>query len=394
MKKIFFLSVIVALSVSLCLKNNLAYSNDYKPAVIRIAVIKDADSVTLAIRGKYKILSLYTRELLSEGRKLRKVKVAPTVSGLLIGETPFKIFAIRIEPARDASIFINNRRFRGSIDLVRTEDLKLLIVNHINVESYLYGVLYHEVSPRWTMPALEAQAIIARTFALYQARVRKKEDYDLTSDVYSQVYGGRTSEKWRTNRAVNLTRGKVLTFKGDIFPTYYHATCAGHTEDASRLWNTNLKPLKGVKCDYCRKAPHYKWRRKISLGKIEERLRKNGYNVKGILSIEVEGRNETGRVTNLIIKGKGSKAKIHSNKFRLIIGPNIIRSANLDVTLNRGAAYFEGLGWGHGVGLCQWGSYLMSKRNPKQKVEEVLKFYYPGSKIKNIKELGYAVERF
>ena len=375
-KKFVFFGMLLAF---LCLTDEILLSETYKPPVLRVAVIKDADIVTLTIKDKYEIRSLYTRELLHEGRNLKNAKIAPTISGLLVAETPFKIFAIRIETKRDGSIFLNGRRFRGSVDIIRTEDLKLLAVNHVDVESYLYGVLYHEISPLWTMDAIKAQAIAARTFALYQKRERKKQDYDLTSDVYSQMYGGRTSEKWRTTRAVDLTRGEVLTHKGDIFPSYYHATCAGHTEDASRLWNMNIEPLRGVKCDYCKESPHYRWRRRLSLGQIEEKLDQNGYDIKGVCGIGIEGRDESGRATNVIVEGKNKRLKIHSNKFRLAVGPNILRSAKFDLTIAGDIVLFEGVGWGHGVGLCQWGSYLMSKKG--RNVNEILKFYYPGAKI-------------
>jgi len=236
------------------------------------------------------------------------------------------------------------------------------------------------------MDALKGQAIIARTFALYQSRVMADKDYDVTSDVYSQMYGGKTSEKWRTNRAVDLTRGKVLTFNGDIFPTYYHATCGGRTEDADLLWGLDLKPLKGARCPYCVKSPHYSWRRKIILREIEEKLNKNGYDIRGVWSIKAEGRDPSGRITDLIIKGSNTSVKIHSNRFRLIVGPNLLRSANFRITLVRGVALFEGIGWGHGVGLCQWGSYLMSKKG--HNLEEILKFYYPGSEIRETKFLS------
>jgi len=388
MKKILSLISVIVFLASLFFLDTMAFSQGSSHPVVRVAVIKDASSITLSIKGKYRIYSLYRRQLLDQGRNLRRKKVSPTISGLLVGKDAYKIFGIKIEPLKDASIIINKRHFRGSVDIIRTEELKLLVVNHIDVESYLCGVLYHEVSPLWTMEALKAQAVSARTFALYEKRIRKKEDYDLRSDVYSQVYGGKTSERWRTNRAVRQTRGKVLTFKGDIFPTYYHATCAGHTLDASSLWNINITPLKGVKCNYCKKSPHYKWIEKISLSEIEKRLKKKGHKIKGVSSVEIAGKDRSGRVTNVIIKGEGAPLKIHSNKFRLMMGPNKFRSAKFDVTLRRGVAIFQGEGWGHGVGLCQWGSYLFSRGRPHIKADDILKFYYPGAKIRDITELG------
>jgi len=364
-----------------------AFSKEPDPVTIRIAVIKNADHITLTVKGRYKIFSLYTHELLHEDKRVRKARITPTISGLVIGKTPFKIFGIRIVPSKDATIFINRRRFRGSVDVIRTEDLKLLVVNHVDVEQYLYGVLYHEVSHWWNMEVLKAQAIAARTFALYQSRQRKEKDYDLTCDVYSQVYGGRTSERWRTTRAVKLTKGKVLSFNGDIFPTYYHATCAGYTLDASKLWKIKLAPLKGVKCTYCKRSPHYNWRKDIYLKKIEESLKRSGYDIKGISSIYIDTIDETKRAVNIVLKSKDKTIKVPSNRFRLAVGPNSIRSTNFDITLKKGVVRFAGSGWGHGVGLCQWGAHFMSKK--RYKVEEILNFYYPTAEITD-----YEIDRF
>ena len=96
------------------------------------------------------------------------------------------------------------------------------MVNELDPENYLRGILCNEIAPWWPLDALKAQAVVARTYALYQRQFTKNKDFDLTNDIYSQVYGGKTSEKWRSNRAVDLTRGEILTFKGNLFPAYYH----------------------------------------------------------------------------------------------------------------------------------------------------------------------------
>jgi stage II sporulation protein D len=369
--------------------NCTVYAEEYTPPVIRVAVFKNITSTTLAVKGDYKILSLYTRELLSEGNNLRMTTISPTVSGLLIGEQPFKLVGVKIEPARDASIIINKRRFRGSVDIIRTQQTRLLLVNYVTIENYLYGVLYHEVSPRWTMEALKTQAIVARTFALHQIRQRRHKDYDVTSDVYSQMYGGRTSERWRTTRAVNQTRGKVLTYRGRVFPAYYHATCGGHTEPASRHWKITIKPLQGIPCPYCERSPHYHWKRKISIDKIEQRLSANGYEIAGLVSIDTDDRYASGKIRNVVVRGNTRSITMSAYQFRLIVGPNVVRSHNFDVTIHRDAAWFEGYGWGHGVGLCQWGAYLMSKRDRRVKAKDILEFYYPGAVIKHLSEIDY-----
>lgn len=345
---------------------------------LRVCVLKDADQMVLTIRGSYKILALKTNQLIKKGRSLRKAKVVPTSSGLLISGEPFDIYGINIVPRRNASIYIGRRSFRGNLDIIRTEEKRLLVINHIDVEDYLKGVLYHEVSHWWPIEALKAQAIAARTYALYQKSIRKDFDYDLTSDIYSQVYGGRLSEKLKTNRAVKLTRGMVLTYKNEIFPTYYHATCGGRTEDASNLWDIDLPPLKGVKCDFCRHSPHYKWRYKVSVSKVERKLREAGYKIGGLKRITLRGKTSSGRIKELGLISKEEVA-VPTKDFRMILGPNSIRSTNFQIRVKGKRLYFEGRGWGHGAGMCQWGAFFLSLK--RYKADRILRHYYPHTKL-------------
>jgi len=352
---------------------------------IKVAVLIDGPRINLKINGAYSVYALPLFELLKEGHGLKNVTIKPTYSGLLIGEEELKIYGIRIKADSVADIYINGRRFRGEMDIIRTEHLKLTAINRLDIEDYISGVLYHEVSHWWPMEALKVQAIASRTFAIYKSQESAGKDYDLRNDIYSQVYGGKTSEKFRTNRAVEQTAGKVLLYNGKILPAYFHATCGGHTEDASLLWNVDIPPLKGRPCKYCRKSPHFNWTRKIRLVDIEKQLNKNGYKVKDIRNIRVSSRDGSGRIKTVSIIDSLGTEKIPSNKFRLAVGPNLIRSANFTVQIKDGTAIFRGKGWGHGVGMCQWGACYMAK--DRFKAEDILKFYYPGTKIVELKDI-------
>lgn len=372
------------LLIALCLISSFTtplFAQSDKKEIIRVCVLKDVDSIRLTLDSGYKIYSR-DNKLLKEGKSLYKAKVVATKEGLLLGKIPINFDAIKIKPDKDGRIYIDKWRFRGEVNIFKTKESKLVVVNHIDVEDYLYGVLYHEVSHRWPYEALKAQAIAARTYALYQKNVMKSKDYDLTADIYSQVYGGRTSEKYRTNRAVNLTKGKVLTYNGEIFPAYYHATCGGFTEDASNVWNIDLPPLKGVECKFCQRSKHFKWTRKIKLGDIENALKKKGYNVGMISSIKIESRNKSNRINRLVITAKNREMNIAGKDFRIAVGPNLLRSNNYDVSVVDDIAFFSGTGWGHGVGMCQWGAYFMAKKG--YNADAILRYYYPGAEVKII----------
>ena len=202
----------------------------------------------------------------------------------------------------------------------------------------------------------------------------------MTSDIYSQVYGGRSSERYRTNVAVDRTKGLVMVFGGKILPAYYHATCAGFTEDVHELWSEDLPPLRGVPCPFCKDSPHYYWKKNFRLKDIQDKLNEKGYELGLIKEILVLERNKSGRIKALVVATRDEKkARISGKDFRNIIGPNIIKSNNYDMIMKGYYMDVIGKGWGHGVGLCQWGANFMSRKG--YKYDEILKYYYPGIEI-------------
>lgn len=205
---------------------------------VRIAILKDVDDVIVRMRGRYKIIDPSNGRILEEGRRLQAIRIVPDRQGIQIGRTQYAIQQVRLVPGRDVGIQSgrHDKRYRGTIDIIRNGQGRLLVVNRLGLEDYVRGVLYHEVSHRWPMAVLKAQAVAARTYVIYQMRAKKFEAYDVTSDIYSQVYGGRSAERYRTNLAVKRTRGQILRFRGKVLPAYYHATCGGFTEDVSEIW--------------------------------------------------------------------------------------------------------------------------------------------------------------
>jgi stage II sporulation protein D len=230
--------------------------------------------------------------------------------------------------------------------------------------------------------SLKAEVIAFRTFALYKMQENAQKDFDLTSDVYSQSYGGRFAERYRLNKAVDETRGLVLTYKGKIIPAFYHATCGGHTEDASLFWNIDIPPLKGVPCGFCQDSPHFKWHNVLSLKEIRDALVKGGLRIGDIKDLVILGRDKSDRITDLKIVTDKKDIRVLAKDFRNMLGPNIIKSTNFQVRVVDGDAVFEGFGWGHGVGLCQWGGYFMAKHGYDYK--QILEYYYPGTQISSL----------
>ncbi len=385
MRKVFILlSLMVALSIAIPHASG-AIEKENNP-VMRVLVLDNRDLISLTAKGTYRVYSMPSEKLLTGGYILH-TKVRASEQGIMFGARELKFSKIRVTVPDGALIYLDGRSFRGVVDITKKDNMRLAVINRITLEEYLYGVLYNEVSHRWPIEAIKAQGIAARTFALYQARQNKMQDYDMTNDIYSQVYSGATSERWSTTRAVKLTLGKVLTYKGDIFPAYYHATCGGVTEDAANLWDIDMEPLKGSECGFCKESPHYKWTKNIPLSDVEKKLGDNSYKVGKIKFVTVVSRNKSGRVDKIEIKDDSDVSCVLTGKdFRRMMGPNDLRSTNFEPSINNDKLTLSGIGWGHGVGMCQWGANGMAAHG--KNAEEILKIYYPGAEVTTIDKIA------
>jgi stage II sporulation protein D len=355
---------------------------------VRIAVLKDAEEAAIGIRGEYILMDPLSSRELDRGFHLRKTALFPEKNGIRLGARSFPLKRIRFVPQEYFSLFRDRqeRKYRGVVDVFLTPERRLLFVNTVDLEEYIKGVLYHEVSHRWPLEAIKAQAVAVRSYAIYQVQQNKNKDYDMTNDIYSQVYGGKTSERYRTNLAVQRTRGEILIFKEKVLPAYYHATCGGATENVKEVWKHDLYPLKGVRCPFCSHSPHYSWKKNFQYKAIQEKRKKSGYKIGLIKNIEVRDRTLSGRVKTLDITSRdGEKISISGKAFRDVIGPNELRSNDYRVVMKGYYCDFIGKGWGHGVGLCQWGAMGMAKQ--QHTYDEILMYYYPGTQMVSVRSL-------
>lgn len=342
---------------------------------IRVCILKNVFAFNLEISGSFSIEDCSTnKNVYSSERLTTKVLLKKDILSLAGKKTNMDCLLVRVN---DGIFKINNRQYRGNFKIIKNK--QLMVVNILPLEEYVKGIAIREISHYWPIEAIKANVIVFRTFALYHMQLYKDKDYDLKSDVYSQVYGGQAAERYRISDIVDQTRGNVLTYKDEILPSFFHSTCAGSTENAAEIWNIAISPLSGVKCSYCRESIHANWETVLSEDEIVSKLRRKGYKLSYIRRIKVIERNESGRISNLEIVTNKEKINIKAEVFRSIMGPDVIKSANFKVINISPSFVFDGKGWGHGVGLCQWGSYYMAKEDFTY--DQILEYYYPGSKI-------------
>lgn len=278
-------------------------------------------------------------------------------------------------------IYVNGRPFRGKIEVIK--DIKgLLVVNELPVEFYLIGIINNEISSKWPMDAVKAQAVAARTYALYQKKKKVSGVYHVEGTVASQVYSGRNAEDDRSFQAVKETWGEALTFDGEFALTVYHSNGGGITEDSRGVWGKDYAYLKSVKSPYDEDAPNCYWVTIITQQSVEAMLRSAGYAVGSVKEIISLYRTVSNRVTRLRIKHTNGDIEMSGEDLRRIIGYEKVKSTMFTVEISGDSFVFKGKGAGHGVGMSQWGAKGMAEKG--YTYVDILKHYYPGTRLEKI----------
>lgn len=287
------------------------------------------------------------------------------------------------------------RRFPGALRIRSRGDDRFDIVNEVDVESYVASVVASEVWPTFGPEAMRAQAIAARTYVVYQMMRRGQQPFDVAATQSSQVYRGiRTDELGlRAAEAARFTRGVLCTYgepgEERVFCAYYGAACGGLSQPAAVFGpDGDIPPLAGgVRCEDCKIAPPdvYRWG-PVRYAK-EELARRLGAKypeiaaMEGIRRIEVAERTPAGRPVLLRVLGRDAKSfDLLAERFRHAVGPSELRSTDFEIRdLGAEIVFDRGRGFGHGLGLCQWGAEGQSRRG--RRAAEILHYYYPQAKL-------------
>lgn len=262
------------------------------------------------------------------------------------------------------------------------------------LEEYLVGVVAGEMEKGWPVEAYGAQAIVARSFTLEflsRGGTREMHDADIcTDEKHAQAYnaGAITSE---IRRAVEMTRGKIMTYNGDYVKGWFSASCGGKTTPAVvGLGYEGEEPayITPVNCPEEGTTPEERlfWSAGFSWGELAAILKQLGVDVGEVERVQVGARHEeSSRVTRLEFTGTKSRASVKSADFRTAAGPEKLRSLWItDLDQNADGIIIKGRGFGHGVGLCQWGAHALALEGKDP--EEIVKHYYPRVEIEKVWE--------
>jgi stage II sporulation protein D len=289
---------------------------------------------------------------------------------------------VRIESPLGLPIEVDGAPYRGSIVVQLDPDGALTVVDFVDLEQYLYGVVGSEMPASWPTAALEAQAIVARTYAVGRLGIRDDVGYDLVAGDQDQAYGGVNSESPTTIFATDSTRGQILVYDGQIVHTYYSADDGGFTANGSAL--SDPQPYLKAKPDpYALGSPDSAWSAMIPAADLAQSLDAYYTNVGDLTGIAPGPADESGRIESISVFGTLGSATLSGFDFRRLAGRRAVRSTRISaLALDGTRIHVSGSGFGHGVGMSQWGARGMAAAGIG--CLDILRFYYSGTELTTI----------
>ena len=344
-------------------------------------------SIQLEIRGPYSIRSVGTAAVLGKGDNLSAVKVQSTSTGLKIGKTAYSSTQLELVSRQNPGIRVDGHLYRGTVRLFRRKDGQVSAVNVLPLEEYLASVVDSEMPAAFPEAARQAQAIVSRTYALYQMdHADPAAVYDLFSSQRSQKYLGveycgadgrrLAGESESSRRAVAATRGMVCKHRGELFCTYYSAVCGGRTTNGAEIFSDAAPVLKSVPCEFCRDSEYYRWTTELDR---KELLKQVSAALTGIVSIRQTAGPGDGGISKFRLADGKKSIDVTGVQLREQFPTATLRSPHFSLTLGKTHVRADGRGHGHGVGFCQWGARGQGLQGHSARV--IVLHYYPGAEI-------------
>jgi stage II sporulation protein D len=355
----------------------------YTPHSLTSVLVKPASGSYEMYAGEKKILELESNVLVT--LSLRNGLVAVSIGGTELGEFPeLKLSArsaestLRVKPLQPSlkeSIYDDSFEITGARGALR-------MVNKVKLDNYIAGVLESEIGMNRNIEFLKVQAIICRTYAVSNIKRHSSEGYDLCDQVHCQAYKGKSRLNLLISLAVSSTSAQLLTDRsGKPIISAFHSNCGGQTYNSEDIWPSEVSYLRSVRDSFCAGSPHAIWRHCIPVKDWVSYL--GSYDKTGLLKKDTAARDfrfEAGKKQPFYIyKGVVVPVKDIRRDWKL-------RSSYFSIRQQQDTLYFEGRGYGHGIGMCQEGAMKMAALGYKH--TEIINFYYKGVTITDIHNQG------
>ncbi len=390
--------LVVMLFLLVIMMGSVAYASE----IVKVGLLDNASEVTISNNDKIKVESSGLELIFDD--QIYKVKKEDQF--IIINNRRFKVDKLKIySSSKNSLLVVNDRKYRGNLKVLN-KNTGLTVINEVDFDSYLASVVGSEIKATWPIEVLKAQAVVARTYALRNLDSHQEQGYNLSATVRSQAYKGVEFEHPRTSQAVRDTHGEVAKYNEELIAAVYHSTAGGNTAQGATIWSSNTPYLQSV-LSPDRISPHYSWKKEYSKSDIERILIKEGLDILSLKDITLKQIGPSGRPKSFLIHDLNGKVyEVDSSIFRFWLGLKstkliINRGYSLrlsrpmdkfsfDLTslgLNSGfimedatSLYsFVGYGWGHGVGMSQWGAYQLAKDG--YNYQQILHHYYQGIDI-------------
>lgn len=351
---------------------------------LKVAIAEGAKQLTVGSSTTAKVLDGAGRSL-GEIAPMNAFSAQTSYKGISLAH--WRTSQLWIEPAPGGYVYIGDRWYRGRTKLIKTGQ-GLTAINQVDLEQYLASVLGGEMNGNWPQEALKAQAVAARSYALYKRQRQSNRVYDLGSTTTSQVYKGVVAESAGTRAAIAATTGQVLTYQGQVIEAVFHSSSGGHTENVENIWARPLPYLRGVP-DYDQGTPVYQWVGNFPARELSRRIPRVGT----IASMTPLKTTPHGRIITMRVVGDAGSRTISGDALRKALN---LRSTLFTVTprfslvasANRASSKPEsfevnGRGFGHGLGMSQWGAHNLAQSGHDYR--RILQHYYQGTTLTTVK---------
>ena len=359
---------------------------------IAVGLLEDQSAVSVSAEGcEGRLTASAAGNAISSVPQNTMITISVGQSGLEVDgrAVPADHLVLEASDAKKADAFrtaLNGRTYRGTMEFVRNNG-QITVVNRVRVEDYVKGVIAKEMPPEWPAEAVKAQAVAARTFALKNRGRHKAHGYDLCTNTHCQVYEGISAERPLATQAVDATYGEVLEYQGRLIDALFHTDSGGMTENSEDVW--------GTKIPYLRAASEkswgtQSWTKTIPAGTVLAHFSRKGsigelksVSLSKLTAPSAKGyaadRTASGRVRSIRLSGTKGSMTISGNELRDAFG---LHSTLFDVKLENGSLILSGYGWGHGLGLSQWGARAFAASG--ESYTQILTHYYTGAELKQL----------
>lgn len=366
--------------------------------LIRVALtVEPVRQLKIEISGPYEIRLVGENRVLHRGEQLAATSVGTTSRGIRIGDRDLAATRIEIVPRQSPAVWVESHQYRGTLRLYRRSGGSILAVNALPLEEYVASVIDSEMPTEFSREARKAQAVVARSYALYQMQAATPDALlDLYASTRSQKYlgykyrdeSGRllAGESADSRQVAAETAGLACLYRGRIFCTYYSAVCGGRTLLGSTLFDDASPALKSVPCEWCQAARLYRWAADISDVAAETDLQKflvqQGQSLGKLRSIRPLGDPSPDRIPQFEIRDDRRVIPLSGADLRLAFNARGVNSPRFTIKRQKSTWHLSGQGHGHGAGLCQWGARGQAQSG--RTFRQILSHYYPGSTIATI----------